>query len=327
MFVPHLHTPDSIFSYSHKAMNFEEINKCRVAVVQRLCTLENLKAIDMMKSRGLKLVYDLDDNMWRIPQSNPAYDMSKKLRMGFAHCALQCDVLTVSTYPLKLAAKEELVRYNKGRRKMPNIEVVENCIDFDWFKPLPIRLRSEETVTVGWAGTNSHVGDVAKVFQLLPQALDRFPKMRLEIVGLPATSALASHPRFKQRNFVPVSEYPARWASWQWDMSLAPLEDNTFNRSKSNIKMLEAGAMGIPCLVSPSVAYRDFITNSGDTGRTELLRRHVLCEGPADWTRNLAALVQDAPLREAVGASMMAAARRFDIKKGIEKWASIFGAL
>jgi hypothetical protein len=37
------------------------------------------------------------------------------------------------------------------------------------------------------------------------------------------------------------------------------LQDNNFNRAKSNIKLIEAGALGLPCVCPDMVTYKDAI--------------------------------------------------------------------
>ena len=48
-------------------------------------------------------------------------------------------------------------------------------------------------------------------------------------------------------------------SNWNLDLSVAPLVKNDFNDSKSNIKVLEAAAMGFPLIASNSFAYDAFL--------------------------------------------------------------------
>ena len=50
--------------------------------------------------------------------------------------------------------------------------------------------------------------------------------------------------------------YPEKLASLGLDLALAPLEDNLFNRCKSNLKFLEYGACGYPVIASDIECYR-----------------------------------------------------------------------
>jgi hypothetical protein len=77
------------------------------------------------------------------------------------------------------------------------------------------------------------------------------------------------------------------------DVSLAPLEvGNPYCEAKSEIKWLEAAAVGVPTVASATAPFRDVI-DDGETG--------LLACTEADWYQALARLVSDAPLRRRVG--------------------------
>ena len=75
------------------------------------------------------------------------------------------------------------------------------------------------------------------------------------------------------------------------DISLQPLDDTKFNRYKSDIKFIEAGAGGLAVLASP-VVYADSI----EDGRTGLIAR-----GPREWEQKLSKLIKDADYRRSLG--------------------------
>jgi hypothetical protein len=56
---------------------------------------------------------------------------------------------------------------------------------------------------------------------------------------------------------VAIEDYPARLAALDLDLAIAPLEDNQFNRCKSNLRLLELGACGYPVVCSDVEAFRD----------------------------------------------------------------------
>jgi hypothetical protein len=55
---------------------------------------------------------------------------------------------------------------------------------------------------------------------------------------------------------VPIEKYPAKLASLGLDLALAPLEFNQFNEAKSNLKLLEYGALGYPVICTDIVPYQ-----------------------------------------------------------------------
>ena len=55
---------------------------------------------------------------------------------------------------------------------------------------------------------------------------------------------------------VPFLDYPAKLASLDLDLAVAPLEHNRFNEAKSNLRVLEYGALGVPAVCSDIEPYR-----------------------------------------------------------------------
>src|SRR5690606_19133931 len=56
---------------------------------------------------------------------------------------------------------------------------------------------------------------------------------------------------------VAIEQYPARLAALDLDLAIAPLEDNQFNRCKSNLRLLEFGTCGFPVVCSDVEPFRD----------------------------------------------------------------------
>jgi len=104
---------------------------------------------------------------------------------------------------------------------------------------------------IGWAGgithfhdlmlTNGHWGDTVPVvagFNEHPEWLKLSDNFRADYI-----------------NALPVTDYGLLYN--QFDIAIAPLEDNKFNRCKSNLKILEAGLKGLPIFVQNIHPYTD----------------------------------------------------------------------
>lgn len=322
MFLPHMAISPSTYYFPENHMT--DINVfayCRVAVVQRLCSKANFEALALMKRGNMKIVYDLDDNVWSLPTYNPGVKLFQMMRAGFRYCAAMSDVITVSTEPLRIAVQETLLGHHDT--KCPPIVVVPNAMDFNLFRPVTERCRRPKSgrVVIGYAGNNTHVGDVKNAFDALPELLKAFPNLHLEFVGITPPEPIIGSDRVKMLDYVPVSEYAARLASWQWDLMIAPLDRNRFNISKSSIKMMEAGALHIPCVASAVAPYQDFCR--GNT----LLENTVLCKTRNDWVRKVSDLIADEKLRQDVGEQMFLTAKKYDISVVAKKWQSVFSSI
>lgn len=317
MFLPHLRMKNSVFFFNPYGLDMELLKKYKVVMVQRLSSKGNYEALKIFKQLKMKVVYDLDDDLWSVPVYNPVYKVMKAWLPGFEICASMADMITVSTEHLRLEVRQAL------GKKCPPVEVVENAVDLDWFRPLPDNLRKKKNgrVTAGWAGTNTHSGDVKDVFNLIPKLMRELPQMDFEVCGLELPKEWIEEfgGRVRQREFVPVAEFAANWASWQWDFSIAPLESNNFNKSKSSIKLLEAAAIKIPCVASEFGEYSKFASTS------PLLRRTILCGRQSQWLQRITALVLNEDLRREAGEEMYRVAKeRYDIVERLALWERLF---
>jgi glycosyltransferase involved in cell wall biosynthesis len=400
MWIPHLNLPLSEYYFTGwesngtpKQMDLQRIIGRRVVIVQRQASIHNLRAMQHMKAAGLRIIYDLDDNLWDLPHGNPAKKTFQAYKEQFSMCASAADLVTVSTQGLKTAASISLTNRKE-------ILVVPNAIDFNLFKKKNVK-RDDDLVVIGWGGSNTHTDDVRDVFKLLPEVLAVCPKAVMEVAGASpkkeakqavkilkilereetsgeegkekksmkpyallvediktgiqeevpwkefksrsvyedtvtgkrknkilgmkpgmiltrdvlVDSELAHQPQFRFKNWVPIREYPNRLASWAWDIAIAPLEEVRFNKSKSNIKMLEAAALKTPCLVSNVQPYIEFCALGGND------LNWLLCHSLTEWKEKLITLINEPERRERIGEKMYEVTKKyFDIEVVRNHW-------
>uniref|UniRef100_UPI00404772FA glycosyltransferase n=1 Tax=Cyanobium sp. TaxID=2164130 RepID=UPI00404772FA len=144
------------------------------------------------------------------------------------------------------------------------------------------------------SGTNTHNLDVLEATEALLGLLSDRPQLRLRIIGdlqlPPSFEAFSSQiERFRARDY---ASYLALLAECQ--INLAPLEPSLFNDCKSNIKWLEAAALGIPSVCSPRAEFQDAVVD-GVNG--------LLCNTPQQWRTALERLVDQPQLRQRMGAA------------------------
>lgn len=230
------------------------------------------------RARGISIVYDIDDLV--------ADDDPSSFAPGIRAVMEAADLVTVSTRVLK----------DKADEFHPNTAVVRNGLSRRFLEIAEGKRgakRPAEGLTVGYfSGTATHDGDFAIVAPHLARLLEARSHVTLVIGGkINIPDALA---RFGERvrfePWRPYAEYIALLGTI--DINLAPLDLTApFNTAKSEIKVTEAAAFGVPTVASPAPAYRDVI----DDGRTG-----ITCEGPG-WFDALAALVDDEALRRRMG--------------------------
>jgi len=98
---------------------------------------------------------------------------------------------------------------------------------------------------------------------------------------------------------------------------VAPLQAHVFNRSKSPLRVLEAAMLGIPVVASDYGPYADFVQH-GTTG--------LLVRADHEWGKHLRALVEDAAMREEMGANARAHAAGWTIEQHADDWRKVLSS-
>lgn len=212
-------------------------------------------------------------------------------------------LVTVSTPYLA----KEYAKYNK------NVVVVPNAIDFElWHKVEP---HDDGLVRIGLFGSNSHHKDWRECIDSVKRILDEYPNARFYFNGwLVMEEAKEGAAIYEQRRHWKFPDYmeakgflnhpqveifePTEiqdYAKWlmdkRIDIGLAPLVDTKFNRSKSNLKYIEFGAMGVPGVYADTESYADVV--HGKTG--------LKAGKPIDYYTQLKKLVESKELRRSIG--------------------------
>jgi glycosyltransferase involved in cell wall biosynthesis len=149
-------------------------------------------------------------------------------------------------------------------------------------------------VLVGYfSGTPTHDRDFAQAAPALLDAMAGDTRIELVLVGPLVLDrrfgALARRIRRVPR--VPWPELPGLIADV--DVNLAPLElGSAFAEAKGEVKYLEASAVGVPTIASPTPAFAHAIRH-GENG--------LLASSPEEWREALGALVASEELRRTLG--------------------------
>ena len=116
------------------------------------------------------------------------------------------------------------------------------------------------------SGSNTHDGDLASIADALARVLDARPDLLLLLCGhVIAPPRLARlRDRVIQIPFQHPRVYP--WIMGRCSAVLAPIESiNEFTNAKSNLKVFEAGILGVPAVASPT-AENSRAIRSGESG-------------------------------------------------------------
>ena len=248
---------------------------------------------------GTPVVAEVDDNYISTASYNPAfqaYEPGRPLR-DIANKQFQiADALIVSTPYLKDVYAE----------LNDNIHVVPNCIDL---KRWDVKARNKPGIRIGWAGGASHYEDLKLLEPIIHATLKKHKGVKFVFLhGIP--EFLKNIPDVEcVYRFERIDKYPRYLAANDFDIGLAPLIDNAFNRGKSNLRWLEYSALGIPTVASNVGHFKETI-NHGVDG--------FLADSKEDFQNYLDHLITNRKERIAVG---LRAKERIASDFNVDKWA------
>lgn len=251
-----------------------------VMVFQRLTHPWMAQAVPLLRSKGVAVVVDVDDDLSCIHPRNPAFealhprnarnfDPRGQVRPhSWANLAAACrdaTLVTVSTPALL----DVYAAHGRGR-VLPNVlpahydAAVHTDSDvIGW--PAALASHPDDPSAVGGAVARL-VNDDSAVFRVVGPSTGTGAAfgLRRDAVGITAD--------------VPVTQWAQAVA--ELGIGIAPLADTRFNAAKSWLKPLEMSAVGVPWVGSPRAEYR----------RLHALGAGVLADRPRTWYRELARL-------------------------------------
>jgi hypothetical protein len=248
-------------------------------VIQRPAHPLQPQMINILRSNGIAVIVDMDDDMSTIHPENGAYHMYRHnsgTPFSWKYASLSCRIATMVTTSTPQLAK---VYAGHGRGRVLDNYIPEKLLDMPSF---PIG-------TFGWAGTTkSHPNDpqvTAPTAEKLVSEGHTF-----QIVGGDEKTTSAFRLKYKppMTGTLSIQEWITSIALGM-DVGWAPLAATTFNSSKSRLKPLEYMAAGVAWVASPRTEYRRLHKESG-VG--------FLADTPKQWYQYTKELLVNHSLRE-----------------------------
>jgi hypothetical protein len=279
-------------------------------VMQRVGTPAQFHIFKWASEQGIATVVDFDDAMWCIDKDNlawRAWNVRNPYNQHWRTCedaARIADLVTVTTVALAQ-------RYGKNHHRT---EVIPNRVPIA-ATGLP-RHEDNEVFTAGWCGyTKTHPGDCTVSAPAAHAVLDDGGALRVVADPLGAATEWGIDPA-RVDPIGPQKFGPEYYRSIsRLDLMLVGLKDTPFNRAKSFLKVLEAGAVGTPSIAPDNHPHRALAATGYPV---------ILASSPSEWAD---AAKQIKGIWEADGPEYMrelvsdATAANWTIEGNAEHWA------
>lgn len=285
-----------------------DLFKYKIVVLQQPHGEGWTKVIEGLRQRGVKVIYETDDYLHGVRQQadHQARDyFDRKYLRAAEACMRASDALIAST---------EYIRGNYANFNA-NAYLCRNGIDLGRYKLSPVERPS---INVGWAGSTGHVQTTIPWLQQLAQIMQMRSDVNFISIGENFADGMRQpHGPFPRNRALPIpwsaiETYPA--AMRMFDIALAPGGKGRWWRGKSDLRWLEAGALGIPTIANPDT-YDEAIE-----GETAMLAR-----SPQEVLTKLYALVGSPELRQTIGTQVQEHVRtKRSMKQMKEQWVEVF---
>ncbi|MGC2423712.1 MAG: glycosyltransferase [Nitrospirota bacterium] len=267
-----------------------------------------LKLLHFSKLAGKLVIYSVDDNFFELASSEKG-PMDALLLDAHSRYMQKSDIVLVYSDPMVEQA---------SRLNLNVIKMLPGGIDFSRFGGIGRRRDKKDKIRIIYA--TSRFGNDILSKQFLPALkkilteykgrveMDLWGFRPVELEGIPGVG-------YAQK--MDYLTYIKRLYAEDFDIGLAPLQDDLFHRSKTNTKLRDYGACGIAGIYSNVDVYSDCVSD-GKTG--------LLVDNTDDaWYQAMKKLIDDETLRESIKKNAHQYVRtNYDMKATADMFYDIF---
>jgi glycosyltransferase involved in cell wall biosynthesis len=252
-----------------------------------------------------RLVYDIDDNLWRYTEGTDHQEYWTPERIAQVEANIRRAHLVTTPSPAIAA----LIRFKLGLNE--NVAVLPNTVPA-WVRD--IRRGKPLKFTVGYQGAPQklHQSDLDEIQVELFTFLDKCSDARLAFYGQPAPLQGAG-PFADRIDFIPWNpDIPAYYRSLHgMTVGIGPLRKSLYTEAKSGIRAVEFAALGIPGVFTASTPYNPFVQH-----RTS----GYLVSVKSDWRKYLIKLYRNPELVERISKQARLLARSWTTEENAILW-------
>jgi O-antigen biosynthesis protein len=310
----------------HSPQRHEGVTAPDVMVFSRTYAVDVDSLVDWCKLRGIRVVYDTDDALDRIPPENVNYRQIRAAMRRAEYLLQRADVVTTTTEVLAA----HLRQWN------PNVVVLPNSVDPEEWS---VRPGSRGPIRVGWSGSATHFVDLSIALDAVAdlQKQHGFTFVLQGITAAASPQAYYDHndavygKRFRQspigrtfkrflekssrlrlefHPYVKVDRHADQVCDLALDIGIAPLVEDSFNQHKSCIKYYEYAMSGAVTLASRVLPYSTEVP--------------LTCKNSyRHWTQSLATVL-DADRRTALDEQRDWVMTHRNIETNVDLWESTY---
>lgn len=316
--------------------NMEEVKWANVIIIQRPSDWQAYDAIEEAKSMGKKIVFEIDDLLQLVNPNNYAYEYWTPIGANLGrslNLMKLCNAVTTTTPRLA----NEYALFNR------RMFVIPNYLDPDlWNQPKSwstkewndyYKRKNDDIIRIGWTGAASHRQDLEMISGIITKLCKKYKNVQFSMLGFTPKEIFSTIPlregtcphcgaegQLEADKGVPVLEYPDKLKSMAFDIGIAPIIETGFNECKSDLKLKEYAAIGVPVVASNIKPYSESLKDG-------VGKRGYLASNGKDWYNYLEMLILDKDLRERLGKNNRRWYEENTIDKHIYKWIEVYKEL
>lgn len=268
--------------------------------IQRQATESQLKFMQWMRGladkHNFKLVYEIDDICFR--EDIPDYN---KFKFAFDKESIKNAVIEMMNLTDEMTVTCEFMKqYYQDKAGHKSITVIPNYMPKFWignhYDSRKIEQNFRQNVSkprILYAGSGAHfdvenkVGqqdDFAHVLEVISKTVDKYQWVFMGAFPMSLRPLIQSG-KVEFHPWTSLYSYPEQLSKLKINALVAPLQDNIFNRAKSNLKYIEACAFGIPIVCQDMCTYEDAI-HKFKTGDEMLDQLATIFKGSGSYMKN-----------------------------------------
>lgn len=232
----------------------EILRWCELVQIHRVCDGGAVQVAQAAKAAGAAVVWDDDDDVTKVPRGTAGYAEAggAKGRRRLAARATLFESVDLVTTPSAVLAESFLAGGARETRVIENYAIDAFARGAGASAGAAAQQR-DGLLRIGWVAGGEHRLDLEHVpiKRALERLLEAHPHVQVATLGLDLRLASDRYERLPAVPFPRLLEQVATF-----DVGIAPLSPEVeISRARSNVKLKEYAAMGVPWLASPIGPY------------------------------------------------------------------------